>query len=361
MLPSSIRRLSIETLDIPLREPFGISGGAQEIAANLLVGVHLADGTVGIGEAAPFPAFNGETQASTRAALEAVRAQVEGADVHAYRRLAATLKAAIPEAGAARCAIETAVLDALTRRAKVPLWAFFGGVETALRTDITITTGTEEHARQAASRHAATGFDMLKIKIGGSTQEADLARIAAVTAAAPECALILDANGGLTAEATLDLLARARDLGARVALLEQPVPREDLEGMREVVRRAGVDVAADESLTSAAEAVRLAAAGAATVLNLKPMKHGLVEALDIAAVGRAAGLGLMIGGLVESVLAMTTSACLAAGLGGFRFVDLDTPLFLAENPFTGGFAQRGPHLDLSGIDAGHGVRSDRLT
>ena len=95
--------------------------------------------------------------------------------------------------------------------------------------------------------------------------------------------------------------------------------------------------------------------GAATVLNLKLMKHGIAEALDIAAVGRAAGLKLMIGGMVESVLAMTTSACLAAGLGGFSFVDLDTPLFLAENPFEGGFAQEGPRLDLAAIAAGHGV------
>ena len=63
----------------------------------------------------------------------------------------------------------------------------------------------------------------------------------------------------------------------------------------------------------------------------------------------------MIGGMVESVLAMTTSACFAAGLGGFDLVDLDTALFIADDAFTGGFVQRGPHLDLSGIAAGHGV------
>jgi hypothetical protein len=55
------------------------------------------------------------------------------------------------------------------------------------------------------------------------------------------------------------------------------------------------------------------------------------------------------------MLAMTTSACFAAGLGGFSFVDLDTPLFLAENPFSGGYAQQGGTLDLRPIAAGHGV------
>jgi hypothetical protein len=52
---------------------------------------------------------------------------------------------------------------------------------------------------------------------------------------------------------------------------------------------------------------------------------------------------------------MSASACFAAGLGGFAFVDLDTPLFLADDPFAGGYAQRGPALDLTPIGAGHGA------
>jgi L-Ala-D/L-Glu epimerase len=91
------------------------------------------------------------------------------------------------------------------------------------------------------------------------------------------------------------------------------------------------------------------------VLNIKLMKMGVVEAIDVVGVARAAGLGLMIGGMVESILAMSCSACFAAGIGGFRFVDLDTPMFLAENPFRGGFVQRGAMLSLAEIGAGHGV------
>lgn len=355
MSPTRIRRLSIDTLDIPLREPFGIAGGAQELAANLLVTVELADGTLGRGEAAPFPAFNGETQAGTRAAIEAARGLVEGADAQAWRAVAGALRATIRGAGAARCAVETAILDALTRRAGLPLWAFFGGAGTSLLTDITIPTGSAERAEEAARRIAAAGFETIKLKVGGAGAAADRDRVAAIHGAAPGCALILDGNGGLRAAQAIALVRDARAIGAEVALLEQPVPRDDWDGMREVTRHAGAPVAADESLSSAEDAIRIAAERAATVLNIKPMKQGLAEALDIAAVGRAAGLGLMIGGMVESILAMTASACLAAGLGGFSFVDLDTPLFLAENPFDGGFTQQGPRLDLSSIAAGHGV------
>jgi hypothetical protein len=63
----------------------------------------------------------------------------------------------------------------------------------------------------------------------------------------------------------------------------------------------------------------------------------------------------MIGGMVETRLAMTASACLAGGLGGFSHVDLDTPLFLNEDPCVGGFEDEWPHLRLGAITRGHGV------
>ena len=93
-------------------------------------------------------------------------------------------------------------------------------------------------------------------------------------------------------------------------------------------------VAIDESVTCAddvSEATRYAATDA---VNVKIMKSGVFEALAIVARARDEGLDRMIGGMVETRLAMGTSACLAAGLGGFAFIDLDTPLFLAETPTT---------------------------
>ncbi len=59
--------------------------------------------------------------------------------------------------------------------------------------------------------------------------------------------------------------------------------------------------------------------------------------------------------MVETELSMTTSACLAAGVGGVRYIDLDTPLFLGPRPLRGGFAQTGPQLELGAISRGHGV------
>lgn len=353
--PTTITRLTVEPIDIPMNKPFGIAGGAQVVAENALVTVELADGTRGFGEAAPFPAFNGETRAAAVVAAEAARGVVEGEDARAWRRIAAALRGPSAASGAARCAIETAVLDALARRARLPLWAFFGGAEHALVTDVTIPTGSIADARAEAAAWTAKGFSRLKIKVGGASTAEDVARVAAIREAAPAAELMLDGNGGLTAEAALDLLADLRARGVLPILFEQPVPGGDLAGLAEVARAGSVPVAADESVASAADVVRVASASAAQVVNIKPMKSGVAEALAIAAAARAAGLGLMIGGMVEAKIAMSLSACLAAGLGGFAFVDLDTPLFLAHQPFEGGYAQRGAHLDLTPIEAGHGA------
>jgi L-alanine-DL-glutamate epimerase-like enolase superfamily enzyme len=108
-------------------------------------------------------------------------------------------------------------------------------------------------------------------------------------------------------------------------------------------------------VTSADDARRIVKERAAQVINIKLMKAGIATALDIAAVARDAGLALMIGGNVESILAMTGSACFAAGQGGFRFADLDTPFFLAANPFEGGYGINGGTISVAHIAAGHGV------
>ena len=93
-------------------------------------------------------------------------------------------------------------------------------------------------------------------------------------------------------------------------------------------------------------------------MNLKITKSGVLETLLMWNVAEAAGLERMIGGMVEAELAMTFSAQMASGLGGFAFVDLDTPLFLRESPFEGGLSLEGPHIRLPS-GAGIGVSCSR--
>lgn len=117
-------------------------------------------------------------------------------------------------------------------------------------------------------------------------------------------------------------------------------------------------VAADESVSSPEQALRMAKERAAQVINVKLMKAGLLAAWDIALIAKGSGLGLMIGGMVESQLAMGCAAHLAAGVGGFKFVDLDTPLWLKASPMRGLRMGRGGLYDLASKRPGIGVRPD---
>jgi o-succinylbenzoate synthase len=321
---------------------------------NVLVRLELEDGTVGLGEAAPVPHISGETQEQVLAAENIARTVLAGEpDLAAFRRISAALaEALVPSALAG---VETALLDALARRARLSLLDWFGRRETTLVTDITVTTGDVEHARRSAAKAAGGGFRSLKVKIGGASLDSDVERLLAIAEAAPEADLLLDGNTAFSVESALHLLRGLGPVRSKVKLFEQPVPREDWDGLAEVEAKSGIPVAADESLRSRADFARILRTGGISVVNVKTAKLGVVAAYDVVVAARTAGLDVMIGGMVETELSMTTSACIAAGVGGVRFVDLDTPLFLGPRPLKGGFLQKGPHLDLGALSGGHGV------
>jgi L-Ala-D/L-Glu epimerase len=354
--PTHIVAVSVELLDIPLREPFGISHGSMQTANNVLVSVRLEDGTVGYGEGAPFPAFNGETQQMAMSSAGKAASTLFGKDVRSWRKLADSVRDTTAGSGSAQCALESALVDAFCRHFRLPMASLFGGASGRVETDMTIPTGTVQQAADASRDIVARGVRTIKIKVGGGDLQLDVQRVVAASEHAKGAPLLLDGNGAFSCSEAIELLSSLRQRSIVPALFEQPVPADDWDGLSEVGRRSGVSIAADESVTDPQSAFRLAQARAVHVINIKLMKSGIVNALQIAAIARAAGVKLMIGGMVESMLGMSVSACLAAGLGGFDFVDLDTPWFMAQNPFEGGYIARGGTLDLTHIEAGHGVR-----
>jgi L-alanine-DL-glutamate epimerase-like enolase superfamily enzyme len=354
---TAIHSLEIEPLDLPLFEPFGISGGAQAAANNVLVRVELNDGTTGLGEGAPLPPYNGETQEGALKALRSARPQLLGRDAADWMSLGREFAAAVGRGhGAAQCALETALLDAVLRQKRISMAQHFGGADAEVETDMTITTGTPEQAATAARDILRRGIRIIKVKIGGSTPKGDLERIGRIREVAPDAPLILDGNAGLSRSQAAELIRGLKAMAAVPALLEQWLPKDDLAGMRSLGTESGWLVAADEAVSTAAEARAVVKERAAGVINVKLMKRGIAEALEVVHIARAAGLGLMIGANIESVLGTTVSASFATGIGGFCFADLDTPLFMAADPFGGGCRFSGGALSLSAISAGHGVK-----
>lgn len=352
--PTTIVALSAEPLDVPLLEPFTIATGRSTSARNALVRLRLSNGVEGIGEAAPFPPSGGETQETALAAIGGMLPLLEGHDVAQWRTLARRLTGSFEHQAAARAGVEAAMLDALTRSWGVPLYRYLGDASTSVETDITIPIESPEHMRELARRYAGQGVSILKIKVGADVGD-DLDRVLAVVEGAPDCEIMLDGNQGYTPSEALDLLRSLAEEDVAPILFEQPTHRHDLDGLKFVTERAGIPVAADEAVHTAADALRIVKMGAANVINIKLMKSGFAEALEIAAICRAAHIDLMVGAMMESRLGIMASACLTAGVGGFRYIDLDTPMLLASDPFIGGYTQEGMIYHLDSSAAGMGV------
>lgn len=351
----TIESVQGEPLDVPLHEPFRISRGTLSSVRNVLVRVTLSDGTEGLGEAAPFPELTGESPQTVMASLEIARNVLEGMSIGELRQCHQRLQDVLKSQRAARAGIEGSLIDAWSRAAEAPLFRLLGGAGSTLVTDLTIPIVPRDEAMVLARAAKADGIRTLKTKVGLELED-DIDRVEGISLSYPEAPLILDANQGYSPKQALRLLDELCERGIRPAMFEQPVHADDLQGLRFVRERTPVPVYADEAVTDAASALRIIRAEAADGLNIKLAKTGgLLEALDVAALARSAGLGLMVGAMVETRLGLTCAAHLAAGLGGFSHVDLDTHMLLSHDPFEGGFSQEGDRLRLDPSAPGIGI------
>lgn len=337
-----IKRILIRPLKRRLIQEFATAKGTHKGLDNLLVCAELFDGTIGLGEAAIATHITGETIELTRKNLERSASWIMGRDVSDYAAISKRLHDELPHNKAAIAAIEMAIIDALTKTKHIPLWRLFGARPKKLTTDITIVISGQDETKEKARSFYARGFRTFKIKVGRDF-DADIKRVVAVKKIVKRSRILIDANQGYSASDTLRFLKCLEDAGVRPDLIEQPVPKGDWDGLKRVTRLSKVLVCADESVRSLSDCRRAIREKAVDAVNVKLMKSGLVEAREIALLAHKAGLKLMIGGMLETSLAMTAAAHLAAGLKVFDYVDLDTPFFIA------GDLRRNPYLNARGV------------
>jgi len=186
------------------------------------------------------------------------------------------------------------------------------------------------------------GFKTFKVKVG-KDHDLDFRRILVIRQVAPKTKILIDANQSFTANSALDFLKQLAAHEIHPVLIEQPVPKDDWEGLRAVTRESCVPVCADESISSFKDVKKIVRGRYADAVNIKLMKFGFFEAQRMAEFVRKSGLKRMIGAMMESNLSSTAAAHFAAGLGGFDFVDLDTPFFVR------GESEQNPHLNSWGV------------
>src|SRR5262249_17400948 len=155
----------------PMKSPFETALRRSVTAENVLLRARLADGTVGFGEASPAEYVTGETPEIVLSALREAASALAGADAAPLQSWRALLDEALPHQPTARSAVEMALLDAVTRSWGVPLWIYFGGSVSRVRTDLTIPITAPDEAGALAKEAAALGYRSLKIKVGGAARE----------------------------------------------------------------------------------------------------------------------------------------------------------------------------------------------
>ncbi len=354
----TVERVRCFSVASRLKRPFVTAKRRTEFVESVVAEVEAAGGAWGQGSAAETVAVTGESASTMTAAIEGPIAAALAGRAGTIVELSDAVGAAVGGNFSAKAAVEVALHDAWARSLGRPLVELLGGrLDAVLTHDMTVSLDDPVTMAARAAEAAASGYRILKIKLG-SDAELDRVRLRAVHKAAPQASLRLDANQGWTPPEAVRLIDALVAEGLPIDLIEQPVDKHDLVGLAAVTHASPVPIMADESLAGVADAERLASAQACGLFNIKLAKcGGLVPALRIADIARDAGIACMVGSMMEPRLSVTASAHLAAAHPSITMIDLDAPEWFVEAVSSGGYETVDGTLRLLG---GPGLGLERL-
>lgn len=321
-------QLTFERLELRTRHAFNI---AREVAPptryDVWVRVEDGEGREGWGEAPATP-YYGETADTVTAILPRLGEALEsaaGGDPFALERVEAAISHVAGRNPAAKVAISAALHDLVGKRLGIPVWRLWG-LDPAAAPVSSFTIGIDELEVMRDKVREATGYPILKIKVGTSRDEEILRMI---REEAPDKIVRVDANTGWTAKQAIAALPMLQEYG--VEFIEQPLAPGDTEGNRLLRQRSPLPVIADESCRTLADIPNLV--GSFDGINIKLAKcASLREAIRMVHCARAHNLSVMLGCMVESTLGIAAAVQLAPLVD---YVDLDGAALLATDPFTG--------------------------
>ena len=356
-----ITEIAIGEISIPLKTPFKTALRTVEKMQDLIVRIRLDSGATGYGEAPPTAVITGETLSSISAAIrEYLAPAIRGMSFETPGEVWERMDRVLAKNTSAKAAMDIATHDAWARELGTPLFRMLnpeGTGKTELETDLTISLNDAETMARDTERAIRDGFRILKVKVGRGGSE-DVERVRRVRdAAGADAVLRIDANQGWSPEEAVRTIRMMEDAGLNIELVEQPVSCHNFQGMRYVTAQVETPILADESVFSPEDAERLIAERGADLINIKLMKTGgLYPARKICGMAEEAGIGCMMGCMLESAVSVSAGAHLAAAYSIIRYSDLDGPSLCAENPYTGGPMYEGARIrmpEIPGIGIGN--------
>ncbi len=308
------RKVSIHTESWPALIPFRISNNAWDDFPCVVCEIEQ-DEAIGRGEALGVYYFD-ETPESMSAQLESIAPHLE--DGTSREQLLTLLPP-----GGARLAADAALWDLEARLTGRSAWSIAGVDANPVETVFTI--GLEDTPEAMANKAlAASDISLFKVKLG---DDRPVDRIAAIHVARPDARMVVDVNQGWTFDELRQYAPELKALG--VSMIEQPLPRggdEELAGYAPPL-----PICSDESCLHLGELEQ--AVGRYQMINIKLDKTGgLTHGLELARAARERGLGLMVGCMGGTSLAMAPHHVIAQLCD---FVDIDGPLLVRHDRLGG--------------------------
>lgn len=309
-----ITQVETYRIKIPSKGDYRMARGVHNAMRSVVVRIHTDTGIIGVGEAHQGVAgYSSETLGTMDAVIREVYGPLlVGREIEAVEALAAEIGFARRGNLFARCAVETALFDALGRARGLSIATMLGG-PVRRRLELSGSIGIDEPAVMAekAATLVAAGYRTIKVKVGTPNIAQDLVCVRQVRKAVGDAVAIrLDANAGWSYTDALTFIRGLGDLG--IEYVEQPVGAEYMDGMVKLTRLAIVPILADESVHTPDDAYRVISAGAVDAIKIKISKvGGYIAARKIVDICEASGTKLVIGQGICSSLEAAAEAHLA--------------------------------------------------
>ena len=227
---------------------------------------------------------------------------------------------------AAKAAIDIALHDLVGKMLGAPWYKIWGlDKEKTPSTTFTIGIDTPDVVR-AKTEECAAKFNILKVKLGRDNDKEMIETIRSVT----DLPIAIDANQGWKDKHyALDMIHWLNERG--IVMIEQPMPKTQIDDTAWVSERSPLPVFADESIQRLKDVT--AQKGIFTGINIKLMKcTGMREAWKMLTLARALDMRVMIGCMTETSCACSAAAQLSPAVD---FADLDGNLLIANDRFKG--------------------------
>jgi len=348
---NSIKHIRFYEIVKPLRTTFSTSLGRKDMIKSVIVRVTLKDGSYGTGECPTSFILKNETISAIKGIIKESSPGFLNMPIDDYGDKIEQLRKRYPSNPMTVSGLEVALFRARLYEKQIFEYDYWGSNTTSIETDITIPYNTNNAAIAKWLKYIIKkGFSTYKLKISGNIEE-DIKLISLVHQTLKDKMerfnLRIDCNQGFSVKTFLKMVHIIEQKGYDIQLFEQPLPKSDYKGLKEIKKHSILPIILDETIFTSEDIYKALEENLCDGVNIKVAKSGIAESAKIYEIAKKHGLKLMIGCMTETMAGLSAGIYFASGMGGFDYIDLDSIYFLYHKNRYNGITINGPAFIVS--------------